>query len=42
MGHEEYQGGGSSFLLKFILFIVMFIALVSYVISRNSDVLIVQ
>lgn len=37
MGNSEYQKGSSSFLLKFILAILIFVVLVSYVVSRNGD-----
>lgn len=40
MSDTEYQKGSSSFLLKFITFIVLFVSLVSYVVSRNGDGLI--
>lgn len=42
MSNTEYQGGSSSFLIKFIVAIVTFIALVSYVVSRNGDALLMQ
>lgn len=37
MGNSDYQKGSSSFLLKFILAITIFVMLVSYVVSRNAD-----
>jgi len=37
MGNTDYQKGSSSFLLKFILAITIFVMLVSYVVSRNAD-----
>ena len=37
MSNKEYQVGSSSFLLKFILAIVIFIALWAYVTARNGD-----
>lgn len=40
MSNTEYQKGSSSFLLKFITFIVLFILLVTYVVGRNADGLI--
>lgn len=40
MSDTEYQKGSSSFLLKFITAIVLFVCLVSYVVSRNGDALI--
>lgn len=40
MSNTEYQKGSSSFLLKFITAIVIFVLLVNYVVSRNGDGLI--
>jgi len=40
MSDTEYQKGSSSFLLKFITAIVLFVCLVNYVVSRNGDALI--
>lgn len=40
MSNTEYQKGSSSFLIKFITAIVLFVSLVSYVVSRNGDGLI--
>lgn len=42
MSNTEYQKGSSSFLLKFITAIVLFVLLVTYVVGRNADSLIVQ
>lgn len=42
MSNTEYQGGSSSFLIKFIIAILTFVALVSYVVSRNADALLIQ
>jgi len=39
MGNTEYQKGSSSFLLKFIMAIVIFISLVSYVVRQNGEAL---
>lgn len=39
MSNTEYQKGSSSFLIKFITAIVLFVSLVSYVVSRNGDAL---
>ena len=39
MGNTEYQKGSSSFLLKFIVGVLLFVSLVSYVVSRNGDAL---
>lgn len=41
MSNNEYQVGSSSFLLKFLLAIVVFITLYGYVVSRNADGLLV-
>lgn len=40
MSNTEYQKGSSSFLLKFITAIIIFVFLVNYVVSRNADGLI--
>ena len=40
MSNTEYQKGSSSFLIKFITAIILFVSLVSYVVSRNGDSLI--
>jgi len=37
MSDTEYQKGSSSFLLKFITAIIVFVSLVNYVVSRNGD-----
>jgi len=37
MSNTEYQKGSSSFLLKFIIGLVIFISLVNYVVSRNGE-----
>lgn len=42
MSNTEYQKGSSSFLLKFIIAIILFVSLVSYVVSRNGDALLPQ
>ncbi len=39
MSNTEYQKGSSSFLLKFITAVVVFVLLVNYVVSRNGDAL---
>jgi hypothetical protein len=39
MSNTEYQKGSSSFLLKVILAIVIFVVLVDYVVRRNGDAL---
>ena len=39
MSNTEYQKGSSSFLLKLILAIVIFVLLVDYLIRRNGDAL---
>jgi len=39
MSNTEYQKGSSSFLIKLIIFIVLFVALWAYVVGRNGDVL---
>ncbi|CAA6810615.1 MAG: Unknown protein [uncultured Aureispira sp.] len=39
MSNTEYQKGSSSFLLKFIIGLVIFVCLVNYVVSRNGDAL---
>lgn len=39
MSNTEYQKGSSSFLLKFITAIILFIALVAYVVSQNGEAL---
>lgn len=37
MSNTEYQKGSSSFLLKFIIGLVIFVCLVNYVVSRNGE-----
>lgn len=39
MSNTEYQKGSSSFLIKFIMGILVFIALVAYVVSQNNEAL---
>jgi len=39
MSNTEYQKGSSSFLLKFITAVLVFITLVTYVVSKNGDAL---
>lgn len=39
MSNTEYQKGSSSFLLKFITAIILFIVLVTYVVSQNNEAL---
>lgn len=41
MSNTEYQKGSSSFLLKFIGAILIFIMLVSYVVSQNNEGLLI-
>lgn len=37
MGNTEYQKGSSSFLIKFIMAIIIFVSLVSYVVKQNGE-----